>query len=81
MDFHKDMTEQIQDTNYQAFFQRGKCDTLYFIDGECRDMGREDKDVETMPTCFRPTFMCCPSPDLDGGGPGPRRGGRPHVRM
>jgi len=24
MDFHKDMTEPIQDTNYQEFFQRGK---------------------------------------------------------
>jgi len=24
MDSHKDMTEPIQDTNYQAFFQTGK---------------------------------------------------------
>jgi len=28
MDSHKDMTEPIQDTNYQAFFQWGKCETF-----------------------------------------------------
>jgi len=32
---------------------------LWFIDGECREMGRENKEVGTMPTCYCVTFMCC----------------------
>ena len=27
-----------------------KDDTLSFIDGECREIGRENKDVEAIPT-------------------------------
>jgi len=30
---------------------------LQFIDGERREMGRENKEVETMPTCYCLTFM------------------------
>jgi len=33
--------------------------TLWFIDGECREMGRENKEVGAMPTCYCLTFMCC----------------------
>jgi len=32
---------------------------LWFIDGECREMVRENKKVEAMPTCYCLTFMCC----------------------
>jgi len=32
---------------------------LQFIDGECREMGRENKEVGAMPTCYCLTFMCC----------------------
>ena len=53
MDSHKDMIEPIQDTNYQAFFQRGI--VWNFQRGifvvyswwmrECREMRRENKEV------------------------------------
>jgi len=32
---------------------------LQFIDGECREMGRENNEAEAMPTCYCLTFMCC----------------------
>jgi len=32
---------------------------LYISDSECREMGRENKEVGAMPTCYCLTFMCC----------------------
>jgi len=32
---------------------------LKFIDGECREMERETKDVVALPTCYCLPFMCC----------------------
>jgi len=31
--------------------------TLWLIDGECREMGRENKEVGAMPTCYCLTFV------------------------
>jgi len=32
---------------------------LQFVDGECKEMGRENKEVGVMPSCYCLTFMCC----------------------
>jgi len=65
MDSYKDMNVNksgIPTTKH--FFKRGKCETfkeltLWFIDGECSEMGRENEEVGSMPTCYCLTFMCC----------------------
>ena len=33
--------------------------TLWFVDGDWREMGREYKEVGAMATCYCLTFMCC----------------------
>ena len=33
--------------------------TLWFLDGECSEMGRESKQVGAMPICYCLTFVCC----------------------
>jgi len=34
-----------------------KRETLWFIHGECREMGHENKEMGVMPTCYRLTFV------------------------
>jgi len=58
MDSHKDMTEQTEHTNYQAFFHRGKCK---FSMGELCSLLMVNAATEAMPTCYRLTFKSCQS--------------------
>ena len=48
--------------NTKHIIKGGKCETfkgvnVVAIDGECREMRRENKKVEAMPTCYCPTFV------------------------
>jgi len=64
MDSQKDMNvNKFRVTTTKHFFKResvklSKGLTSWFIDGECREMGRENKEVGAMPTCYCLTFIC-----------------------
>jgi len=66
MDTHKAMNvNKFRIPTTKHLFKKGSVklffwgEILQFINGECREMGRENKEVGAMPTCYCLTFMCC----------------------
>jgi len=65
MDSHKDVNVNefriptIKHSLKGGSVKLSKGQTLQFIDGECREMGHDNKEVGAIPTCFYLTFMFC----------------------